>query len=458
MATRTQISTQTQTQTQAVAPPAAPVDGNQSTIIWGVFYKPASVDNLGGKSVVDVKKERKEARESKKDPKGKGKAKAAPANDDDDDDGEKQRRPEPRISVAEDMAWSPVRLNNHPYPADVDSRANTRAYKVGPAFSSKPLVCDLERDIFIIDRSILASIERPVGTEQNRDPIDVFAEKSGKRAKDGRKRVYEYILVIRNVAFNINDPASLLIYLDHLIRAQRSEKAAIRDLANAKKTVIFFSTPATCDHEDCAAWRANTRQFRPPGATNIYKMAWWNLADACVRPSATMQFDILPHRCDPQRVKNISFQIAVICRSWHHALLCHGLARPDSSAFRIVTKERYFPMLVDDANPNAGPQNQGGCHTTTRADDMNSLFRVVLAMSAGVPSCCFCGNAHAFQFEYGSIPGFQFPHTYILYLHYSDDDHSGQDGGAKGAKGYKGGKDGGDENKGEGSKDAGGPA
>ncbi|KAI0380528.1 hypothetical protein F5Y04DRAFT_281923 [Hypomontagnella monticulosa] len=75
------------------------------------------------------------------------------------------RKPTPRVGVVRDTGRVPVLLNNHPYP-DVGGWVGTAAHKVGPATGSTALVCDIERDIerdiFIIDRSTLANIECPL--------------------------------------------------------------------------------------------------------------------------------------------------------------------------------------------------------------------------------------------------------------------------------------------------------
>ncbi|KAI2623531.1 hypothetical protein GGS26DRAFT_593623 [Hypomontagnella submonticulosa] len=436
MATQTQTMDQTMTQPQATAPTA--LNANQQCVVWGVVFQEACKADLRSKTAEEIHNERKELRVNRKETNSKaqppedangGAQDESGHNNNGADNAHPQgrakadRKKRPRISVVNDMKWAPIPLSGIQYPANLNARHGVAAHHVGPAPGSLPLVCNLEIDMFVFDRSVTGLIEGPVGTQSNTEPINVLKEKKQDRGKKDRKIIYNFLLRIKNVAFNLNDPVSILFYMDHLIRALQSDKQIHRDYASANRTVTFFSGPINCDHDDCEAWRVNRRKnFRSPGPERVCKKAWWDLAHGCLRSPETMTFDNLPQPRDVKRVMGISFTDAARCRAWTHALLRHITPDCKGTAFKVLDKQGFFPLIVDDFDdPNAD------CTTSTRATENDNLDKVVQSIDPVVKECAFCGKMGALVFDHAQITGFQKAHTGLLHLHFAKKEEDDED-------------------------------
>ncbi|KAI0831539.1 hypothetical protein F5Y06DRAFT_290537 [Hypoxylon sp. FL0890] len=339
----------------------------------------------------------------------------------------KERNPTPRLSIKNDMEWAPIAQTAQPYPADLrelDERDGVKSHSVGPAASSKRLLCDIDVDIFVIDRLALSSIERrPRGVERTSDDVDIFSsEKRSDRWVKERANVEGYLLEARNVAFNVNDPGSILIYYDLMMRAAQSSDRKIRELVHDKpRTVTFFSGPETCDHKDCNKWRAkHQKALRPPGAQKVMGYKWWMFANFCVRSRSELIFRDEPHARDVTETLPVANAFVRHARTWSHALLNHHLLVPLElrTGFRIIRPPGLFGLLV----------NNRGCLNQQRVEDPAERERINAQIDPENDKCIHC-NRKGFDLKhFTDAPLPKRPETGIMYLHYKEDKGKGKEG------------------------------
>ncbi|KAI1208918.1 uncharacterized protein F4807DRAFT_467893 [Annulohypoxylon truncatum] len=326
-----------------------------------------------------------------------------------------------RISLRSHMGWEPITQNGQPYPSH-DNR-NVSSHKVGPAVTSDALDCDIANDIFVFDRNVLGTLERPSGCDKAQ-AIDIFRDKDNKRAQEGRRLNKKDMVLLRpkNVALNVNDIGSVLIYLDLLVRA-RQDPGFTRDLEN--RTVTFFSGPESCNHEDCLPLReAIASGNRIHGAKKILGHPWWSFGDFCLRDPAThitlrdsvhnddeMSGPSLPAnvRMDPEEERQI--------RTWYHALLNHfpsgttgtGEEAVPYSQFSVLNWKGKFSHLVDQVN---------ACVDIERATGDRDLFTTFI--DPVVLECVLCGQPGFALKHYTNSPLPKNAETGLMYLHYMD--------------------------------------
>ncbi|KAI0897033.1 hypothetical protein F4806DRAFT_495541 [Annulohypoxylon nitens] len=327
------------------------------------------------------------------------------------------REKHPRISVPLQMGWTQLSQNSQPHPHN-DNR-NVARHEVGPLFKSKPTNCDIENDVFIFDRNVLSALERP--HDCGNPDVDIFKNRQTDKAQKGRDihSKDKVLLRIKNVAFNVNDPGSVMIYFDMIIRTHQNAEV---DGEFAKKTLTFFSGPLFCDHEDCDVLRARIdRKYRTSAPKFALKHPTWTLGDFCLRTPASITFRNNEHTqdamCGPAIPDNVrldaeqSYQVMM----WYRALLNHhslGLTAPGQgrTQFSIFRFEKKFPLLVDNAN---------GCMMHQRAT--NDMDRIAPSPDPKTLPCKLCG---ATGFEMGYYDKTEIPvgGTGLMYLHYSDEE------------------------------------
>ncbi|XDG10011.1 hypothetical protein ABKA04_009626 [Annulohypoxylon sp. FPYF3050] len=323
------------------------------------------------------------------------------------------REKHPRISVPEQMGWAQLSQNGQPHP-DNDNR-NVASHEVGPLTKSKPTNCNIENDIFIFDRNVLSALERPHDCG-NLD-VDIFKNRQTDKArKDFKDKV---LLRIKNVAFNVNDPGSVMIYFDMIIRTYLNAEV---EGEFDKKTLTFFSGPLFCDHEDCDVLRARIdRKYRTSAPKFALKHPTWTLGDFCLRTPASITFLNAEHAqdamCGPAIPDNerLNAEQSYQVMMWYRAMLNHhplGLTAPGQgrTQFSIFRFEKKFPLLVDNAN---------GCMMHRRAT--NDMDRIAPSPDPRTLPCKLCG---ATGFEMGYYDKTEIPvgETGLMYLHYSDDE------------------------------------
>ncbi|OTA83538.1 hypothetical protein M434DRAFT_36753 [Hypoxylon sp. CO27-5] len=333
----------------------------------------------------------------------------------------------PRVSVATDMGWAPIAHTAQPYPDDLDQREGVAEHAVGPAGKSPRLICDLDRDIFIFDRAVLSSVQRPDHTEVGGEikPVDIYKACANPRSRKARSVVEEFLLRPKNVALNINDPGSILMYYDLIIRASQSEKPQIKSLLeDGTRTITFFSGPEMCNHKDCNEWRQKHRGMRPTGTLNIRGYRWWMFGDFCLRDESTLSFRDVSHTLDVTMLQALTPAVIGQVRTWSHALLDHNPINGNLSAeglpqtaLRVVRLPGLLGLLIDNY----------GCMTDERVED-DAMRNVISAhIDPNVRECAFCkqrgfGLEH---FSLGPLPKAQ--DSGVMYLHYQEDEEDEED-------------------------------
>ncbi|KAF3066578.1 hypothetical protein GL218_09069 [Daldinia childiae] len=257
----------------------------------------------------------------------------------------------PRTSMY-DIHWEMIATDGKSY-HKADERDGVNPQNMGPGKGSPHTLCDVEKDIFIIDRYALAFVERPDGVNRN-DKVDIFETNDTKKA---RQRIPDWLLRPRNVLFNINDPGSLLIYLDLLERASTYGKDGSKDLINEKKTVGFFSGPKQCNHNNCHEWRSEqAKKMRTPAQKNILKQPWWVFADFCPMGTTAISFKTSQHPEDVISAEGIHNADANRCRAFCHAMLNHS---PFKEGYAIHRQGHMFPLLVHASGQCLTPNDTG---------------------------------------------------------------------------------------------------
>ncbi|KAI1087024.1 hypothetical protein F5B19DRAFT_500465 [Rostrohypoxylon terebratum] len=328
------------------------------------------------------------------------------------------REKHPRASVAHQMGWAPISQNGQPHP-DNDNR-NVADYEVGPSVAFKVHKCDIENDIFIFDRNVLSALQRP--RDCNKNNVDIFLPLGNDTAQKARKYSdkEKVLLNIKNCAFNVNDPCTVMMYLDMLVRAHQ-EGGNVGDLG--KKNLIFFSGPLRCEHEDCNILRGRIdRKYRNTGVKFMVKHPWWTLGDFCLRDPSSITFRTTEHAqdamCGAELPDNArldaaqSYQVMM----WYRAMLGHHpthLTVPGQgrTQFSIFEFEKKFPLLVDNANQ---------CLTPRRAT--HDMAAIAPVPDPKTRPCKLCGEA-GFDMGYYDKAAIPEDHvTGLMYLHYSDDE------------------------------------
>ncbi|KAI1100569.1 hypothetical protein F4804DRAFT_348382 [Jackrogersella minutella] len=311
------------------------------------------------------------------------------------DDGKKVPIKMPRVSVSKNVVWSIIGQNGRPQPNESDGQDGVKPYLIGPAQTSEPHSCNPETDIFIFDRSVLSGVQRPKGTDRGQgQEVNVFQAHDTKRAQDGRSVIQEFLLRPKNVALNINDPGSILIYLDLLIRASRHAQNRFEDHLKGR-TITFFSSPIRCNHPDCGEWREfYNGHMRIPGAPNILKHPWWELASFCLRDLNSISLMSEAHEKDQVKYTGIADHKQELARTWLHAIMNHnpvatGVAGVTTTKFAIVLGEDQIPLLVDNAN----------CLNATRLQEGMHCARVAYDIDPEILPCSYC-----------NLPGFAMGH------------------------------------------------
>ncbi|KAI0148190.1 hypothetical protein F4776DRAFT_673429 [Hypoxylon sp. NC0597] len=303
----------------------------------------------------------------------------------------KAKKPEaPRVSVATDMEWVAITQTAQPYPSDIDEREGVKQHAVGPAKKSPLLTCNPDLDIFVFDRAVLSAIQRPENTEKGGEkyPVNVFKALDKKRAQSGRNVVENFLLRPKHVALNINDPGSILLYYDLIIRASQTSREGIRELfEDGPRTVTFFSGPEMCNHQDCNEWRNRHKGMRTPGALEIQGYKWWMFANICLRDPSTLSFQDGPHVKDVIATLNLNPDVIRHIRTWSHALLNHNPVNGEltdeglpQTALRVVVLRGLPGLLIDNC----------GCMTAERVKDNDQLDLVRTHIDPDVGVCAFC--------------------------------------------------------------------
>ncbi|KAI1645433.1 uncharacterized protein F4817DRAFT_366599 [Daldinia loculata] len=257
----------------------------------------------------------------------------------------------PRTSM-QDIHWAMIATDGKSY-HKANERDGVNPQKMGPAKGSPFTLCDVEKDIFIIDRYALACVERPDGVNGNHK-ADIFGTTATKQA---RQRIDDWLLRPKNVLFNVNDPGSLLIYLDLLERASKYGKDGSKDLLNQKRTVGFFSGPKQCNHDDCNKWRnEQATKMRTPAQKNILKQPWWVFADFCPMGTNAISFKTSQHSEDIISIENIRNEDANRTRAFCHAVLNHS---PFKEGYAILHQDNMFPLLVHASGQCLTPNDTG---------------------------------------------------------------------------------------------------
>ncbi|KAI0854141.1 hypothetical protein F5Y00DRAFT_256639 [Daldinia vernicosa] len=321
----------------------------------------------------------------------------------------------PRTSLL-DIYWEMIPIDGKSYDK-ANERDGVKAQAMGPSKGNPDIHCDVEKDIFIIDRHALACVERPDGVN-GKDKVDIFAKneteskndtKSKRDTKTARQRIDDWLLRPRNVLFNVNDPGSLLIYLDLLERASTYGKDESKKLLNQKRTVGFFSGPKQCSHDGCNKWRdTQSKKMRTPAQKNILKHPWWVFADFCPMDTPAISFKTSQHPKDVIAIENISNEDAKRARAFCHAMLNHSAFK---EGYSILHQANMFPLLVHAS---------GQCLTTNDTSKYK-LDRIVRQVEGG-GACYNCGeNRDPLKIFVGNgIPKDQT--TGLVYLHYKGDE------------------------------------
>ncbi|KAI1466889.1 uncharacterized protein F4812DRAFT_465530 [Daldinia caldariorum] len=325
-----------------------------------------------------------------------------------------------RTSLLRDIHWDMVYITGQSY-SKASDREGVDDHMMGPARASQSIMCNLEKDIFIIDRSALACIDRP------RDGGGASEDADSTRAKRARTRIEDWPLRPRNLAFNLNDPASLYIYSYFVDKAARHGDAEIRALLEEKKTVTFFSGPENCDHNDCNAWRAkqNTK-MRPPATKKVLRSSWWAFADFCPLHTSGNSFTVWPHAQDLIQTKGVGGEAANRLRAWAHAMLNHSFL---AGGYRVDRyRENTLDALVRCRNEClvVGHLRGGG----------GQIDQIVSQIASGGP-CYSCGEQHPQAKQFGHLAIDKHQVTGLIYLHFggargeasSSEDSSGGSGG-----------------------------
>ncbi|KAI1445331.1 hypothetical protein F5Y02DRAFT_427079 [Annulohypoxylon stygium] len=322
-----------------------------------------------------------------------------------------------RISVPLQMGWAQLSQNGQLHP-DNDNRTVAR-HEVGPLTKSKPTNCDIENSIFVFDRNVLSALERP--QDCGNPDVDIFKNRQTDKAQKGRDihSKDKVLLRIKNVAFNVNDPGSIMIYFDMIIRTHLNTEV---EGEFTKKTLTFFSGPLFCDHEDCDVLRARIdRKYRTSAPKFALKHPTWTLGDFCLRTPSSITFLNTQHArdamCGPLLPDNerLNAQQSYQVMMWYRALLNHhplGLTAPGQgrTSFSIFRFEKKFPLLVDNAN---------GCMMHRRAT--NDIDRIAPSPDPRTLPCKLCG-ATGFGMGYYDKTEIPVGGTGLMYLHYSDEE------------------------------------
>ncbi|KAI1806687.1 hypothetical protein F4811DRAFT_568493 [Daldinia bambusicola] len=312
-----------------------------------------------------------------------------------------------RTSLVRDIYWDMVSITGQSY-AEASDREDVAPRMMGPAKASRPIECNLDRDVFIIDRSALACIDRP------REGGGASEDATSARAKKARTRVEEWPLRPRNLAFNINDPASLYLYTYFMEKAARHGDAEVKALLKKKKTVTFFSGPEVCNHEDCEAWRdqQNTK-MRPPATKKVLGYSWWAFADFCPLHTSENSFAVWPHSKDPIQIKRVTSETAKSLRVWAHAMLNHSYM---ADGYKVSRVRQTAPTL------NALVRTRGNCLLANHLRVDGGQIDLVATQIAGGGPCYVCGEQHPQAKRFGQLAIDKHQVTGLIYLHYGSDE------------------------------------
>ncbi|KAI2472414.1 hypothetical protein F4781DRAFT_361201 [Annulohypoxylon bovei var. microspora] len=354
------------------------------------------------------------------------------------DNGESSKKPQggketqARISVIKDMEWVAITQNGQPYPEDLDARPGVEEQHVGPAATSPPLLCNIETDVFVVDRAFLSTLERPKGCDGG-DEIDLFADRGNGRAESGRAAMHrrdKVLLHPKHVALNVHDPGSALVYLDLLVRAAQH----VENFADYIKdhTLTFFSGPDKCCHKDCEnARRQITKHTRAAGAKSVLRHPWWSFAEFCLRDAGSLTFKSDAHSrdllIDPIIAPAPTPVNACRIRAWCHAFMNHhsgeNMPGPPHTQLAILNSADLFPFLVD---------NHNDCLSAQRAGSAADKDRIVATIDPVVLACVFCGHT-GFGMQHFTTS--QLPknsETGLMYLHYAEDEKPDEQSKGKG--------------------------
>ncbi|KAI0889643.1 uncharacterized protein GGS22DRAFT_194043 [Annulohypoxylon maeteangense] len=322
----------------------------------------------------------------------------------------------PRISVGENMEWVPITQNGQPY-LNHDNRDASKV-KIGPSVRLQgELVCNFETDIFVVDRNFLYARERPKDCDKV-VAINLFVSKETERGQKARRLTEkdEILLHQKNVALNVNDPGTMLIYFDLLVTAYEAENF-VNDFSS--RTITFFSGPEHCDHADCAAMRFHVnKNFRAAGAKNILSRSWWTFAEFCFHESTATTFTASPHSHD--LINHLDPEEASQVRTWYHSFLNHpptgtanGVRCTEISVYGWTGMNPgpvKFHHLIDEMNDcvNAGRAGEDREYVGGFIDPVVSV-------------CLFCkGTGFGVQhFTKTMLPKRE--DTGLMYLHYGVD-------------------------------------
>ncbi|OTB14200.1 hypothetical protein K445DRAFT_302855 [Daldinia sp. EC12] len=314
-----------------------------------------------------------------------------------------------RTSLPRDIYWRMVSLEGTSYDGAFD-REDAALHMMGPARTSRAIRTNLDKDVFVIDRSALASVDRP------REGGNASAEGDSVRAKKARSRIDSWIFRPQNIAFNVNDPGSIFIYIYYLDKAERHGDAVVKSLLEKRKSVTFFSGPIECNHDDCDQWRdKQCTKMRPPATKRILGHPWWAFADFCPLHTTDICFKGQKHAMDVILTFGLTNLTANHLRGWAHALLNHSYL---SDGYRIQSPgPNTLPILFRSRGNCLVSDHFGGPEMTQ-----------ILGQVANVGPCYSCGEQHppAKKFEHYPIQKDQA--TGLIYLHYETGDDTNEAG------------------------------
>ncbi|KAI0483273.1 hypothetical protein GGR56DRAFT_623622 [Xylariaceae sp. FL0804] len=242
------------------------------------------------------------------------------------------RATHPRISDAY-FEWRLVPVHGQPVQAQTEDHDAGEPAKLGPfpfaPGSPKP---DFDQDVFILDRTALASVGR--AADRGAEAKDVFAAKHREAANGAA--VPQWVVGVRNILFNINDVASQYQYYIALVQAihpAAGTKGNVEELKKAvaePKTVGFFSSPERCSgHRDCDVhYDECTKGFRVAGVHKIFGADWWAFANFCFRREEETGerccLRSFPHAGDQLVAKQVGVADVLKVMAWNLAVLQHG--------------------------------------------------------------------------------------------------------------------------------------
>ncbi|KAI1456564.1 hypothetical protein F4805DRAFT_475693 [Annulohypoxylon moriforme] len=330
-------------------------------------------------------------------------------------DGEKSSKKggQPRISTKNHLQWVPITQNGQPY-----THLTAGSIEL-PVSQSSATPCDVENDIFIMDRNVLSSLVRPKGCDQAH-AIDIYRDKENYRAQKARDLLKKdsAVLKFKNVALNVNDMGSILVYFDLLARAEL--RSDFDDFGN--RTITFFSVPNYCDHDDCAPLQTYAdKQYRTAGAKCIAKQHWWHFADFCFHDASTITFRDWAHPRDP--TLGLTLEEASQVRTWYHALLNHPI-RPNEEGVRRTQFVVFHWRGIELRDDGSGKfrhlvDSNSDCTNATRATDDRQ--GIPACIDPEVTTCLFCEGTGFGLEHFTMTPVPKSEDTGLMYLHYTED-------------------------------------